>query len=132
MTFDFTHASYGLLIEHFCNQLKDVCKRHCVLPGEMLLASQNRGGRVSNARTKFMAQLRDTIGYRIVDKRKRVCTRLPEDDWPEKFQPISYPDIGRLFGCNHSTVILAMGRLRARALAEKHRELEGTIKAAFS
>lgn len=109
-----------ILIDCFLSYLKTLCHKHAVLPGDFFTGKRKTPD-VCRAREDLIKLLRSTVGYRRgVMPREYV---VQEDGLDEvTVCPISYPVLGRLFGMDHSSIILAHKRVLARDMPPEVKE----------
>jgi hypothetical protein len=121
MQWDFTDCSFALLIEHFCEVQKEVCVEHKVYPAELTSAAEAKSPRIAEARSQFFVRLIETVGVRRVAGAKHVQIADERGVLPEGHQPISRPELARLFGCNQSTPTNAIKRVYDKRREERER-----------
>jgi len=109
-----------VLIDHFLKLLGEICRERGLLPGDIFTGRRKDRG-LSRAREDLAIKLRDTVGYaKGVTPREYAVFSNGLDQFTH--EPISYPVMGRLFGMNHTTLILACRRARNRNASEEGQE----------
>lgn len=108
-----------VLIDHFLEEVRKVCHDCNLMPGD-LFTGRKKDRVIAKAREMLAFSLRTTVGVKCgVNPKEWVV--IPQGLDPDKHVPISYPVLGRLFGMDHSSMVLMVQR------AKKREELEDNI-----
>lgn len=109
-----------VLIDHFLSMIGAVCHDCNLMPGD-LFTGKKKDGVIVSAREMLSLNLRRTVGIKKgVNPKEWVV--IPQGLDLGKHVPISYPVLGRLFGMDHSSMILMVQRAKRSEVADDKNE----------
>ncbi len=125
-TCEFDAESRERLWAYFCEVGAKLAKEYDILPGE-LVNSRRKGGAISGAREEFVGIWRKRVGQRRICQPHQIfMSKSPwearvfaeEEGLPWGWQPFSFPNLSRVLGFDHTALVLAEQRRRARVRDE--------------
>ena len=99
-----------LLWQYFCGTGAVVAEECNILPGE-LVNPRRKSPAITEAREVFVAVWRQNVGQRYAGKglwEARIF--LVDEPHPDGWEPISFPNLARVLGMDHSALVLAYKR----------------------